>query len=190
MLLYEWTREKYNTDPEPLASFQPDCIVAGLARLFSSPCLLHVLRLARAFLRVPCDFLVEALNARGWQSVVIDRQSGCVCLGTFVCYSPPRWPSGYGVRLQSGRSRGSNPACDGIFPGSSHTSDLKIGTPVATLPGALRYRVSAGTGWPGVSTLWLSEMESWICNFYLSAAARIIVFADPSLRYTRMLLGR
>ena len=26
---------------------------------------------------------------------------------------------------------GSNPACAVIFPGSSHTSDLKIGTPVA-----------------------------------------------------------
>ena len=33
-------------------------------------------------------------------------------------------------------------------------------------------------------------MESLICNFYLSVAARKIVWADPSLRYTRMLLGR
>ena len=48
---------------------------------------------------------------------------------------------------------GSNPACTGIFSGSSHTSDLKIGTPVATLPGAWRHRVSAGTGRPGVSIL-------------------------------------
>ena len=47
----------------------------------------------------------------------------------------------------------SNPACDWIFSGSSHTSDLKIATPKATLPGAWRYRVSAGTGWPGVSIL-------------------------------------
>ena len=47
----------------------------------------------------------------------------------------------------------SNPACDGIFSGSSHTSDLNIGTPVATLPGAWCYRVSAGTGQPGVSKL-------------------------------------
>ena len=39
------------------------------------------------------------------------------------------------------------------FSGSSHTSDLKIGTPVATLPGAWHYRVSAGTGRPGVSIL-------------------------------------
>ena len=46
---------------------------------------------------------------------------------------------------------GSNPACVGIFSGSSHTSDFKIGIPVATLPGAWRYRVSAGTGRPGVS---------------------------------------
>ena len=39
------------------------------------------------------------------------------------------------------------------FSGSSHTSDLKIGSPVATLPGAWRYRVSTGTGRPGVSIL-------------------------------------
>ena len=62
--------------------------------------------------------------------------------------------------------------------GSSHTSDLKTGTPVATLPGAWCYRVSAGTGWPGVTTLWLGEVE------------RKIFWADPSLRYTSMLLGR
>ena len=48
---------------------------------------------------------------------------------------------------------GSNPACSGIFSGSSHTSDSKIGTPVATLPGAWHSRVSAGTGRPGVSIL-------------------------------------
>ena len=46
-----------------------------------------------------------------------------------------------------------NPACAEIFPGSSYTSDLNIGTPMATLPGAWRYRVSAGTGRPGVSIL-------------------------------------
>ena len=37
------------------------------------------------------------------------------------------------------------------FSGSSHTSDLKIGTPVATLPGTWHYRLSPGTGRPGVS---------------------------------------
>ena len=85
---------------------------------------------------------------------------------------------------------GSNPTYDGIFLGSSHTNDLKIGSPVATLPGAWHYRVSAGNGWPGVIVLWLGEMESLICNFYLSVAARKIVWGDPSLRYTRMLLRR
>ena len=41
----------------------------------------------------------------------------------------------------------------GDFSGSSHISDLKIGTPVATLPGAWYYRVRAGTGRPSVSIL-------------------------------------
>ena len=39
------------------------------------------------------------------------------------------------------------------FPGLSHTSDFKIGTPVATLPGTWCYRVSTGTGQPSVSIL-------------------------------------
>ena len=39
------------------------------------------------------------------------------------------------------------------FSGSNLTSDLKFGTPVATLPGAWRYRVSVGTGRPGISIL-------------------------------------
>ena len=39
------------------------------------------------------------------------------------------------------------------FSVSSHTSDSKVGTLVAALPGALCCRVSAGTGWPGVSIL-------------------------------------
>ena len=76
------------------------------------------------------------------------------------------------------------------FSGSSHTSDLDIGTPVATPSGAWRYRVSVRAGWPGVSIVWLGEMENFICNFYLSVAARTLVWADPSLRYTRKLLGR
>ena len=75
------------------------------------------------------------------------------------------------------------------FSRLSHASDLKIGTPVATLPGAWRYRVSAGTGWLSVSILWPGEVESLICNFHLSVAARKLVWADPSLEYTSMLLG-
>ena len=52
---------------------------------------------------------------------------------------PPHWPS---HPPQEHKIPGSNPACTKIFSGMSHTSGLKIGTPVATLPGAWRYRVS------------------------------------------------
>ena len=107
---------------------------------------------------------------------------------------PPLPPHHHvGLVVKASASRAEDPGFESrlprIFSGSSHTSDFKIGTPVATLPGVLRYRVSAGTGPPGVSILWLGEMESWICNFYLSVAARKITWTDPSLRYTRMLLG-
>ena len=88
---------------------------------------------------------------------------------------PLRWPSGQGVRLESGRYRVRIPFAPGFFSGSRHTSDLKIGTPVATLLGAWHYGVSARTGRPGVSVLWLGEMDSWVCNFYISVAARTIV---------------
>ena len=37
--------------------------------------------------------------------------------------------------------------------GSIYTSDFKLGTLMAPLPGAWRCRVSAGSGRPGVSTL-------------------------------------
>ena len=45
---------------------------------------------------------------------------------------------------------GSRPALDPHFPQgdfsrSSHTTDLKLNTPVATLPGTWCYRVGAGT---------------------------------------------
>ena len=71
---------------------------------------------------------------------------------------PPRWPMD-----KSSASRAEDPGFDsrlwrGDFRGSIHTSDLKIGTPMATLPGAWRYRISAGTGWPGDSILWLGEV--------------------------------
>ena len=39
----------------------------------------------------------------------------------------------------------------GSFSGLSQTSDFEIGTLVAVLPDAWRYRVSAGAGRPGVS---------------------------------------
>ena len=72
-------------------------------------------------------------------------------ISLFARYHPDRLV-GLVVKAPALRA-GSNPACAGIFSGSSHTSDLKIGTPVATLPGAWRYRVSTGTGRPGISIL-------------------------------------
>ena len=60
-----------------------------------------------------------------------------------------------GLVVKASASRAEDPGFEspGIFGGSSYTSDFKTGTPVATLPGAWRYRVSAGTGRPGVSIL-------------------------------------
>ena len=47
------------------------------------------------------------------------------------------------------------------FSGWSHAGDLKIGTPVATLPGAWRYRINAGRCQYTV----IGEVEGLICNF-------------------------
>ena len=88
---------------------------------------------------------------------------------------PPRWPSGEGVRLEGGRPGFDSSFGFGDISGSSHTSDLHVILRVATLPGAWRDRVSVGTRWPGVSILGLGGEASWICNFYLSVAARTVV---------------
>ena len=63
-----------------------------------------------------------------------------------------------GVVVKASVSGAEDPEFDsrfhrGDFSGSCHTSELKIGTPVATLPGTWRFRVRTGTGWPGVSIL-------------------------------------
>ena len=42
------------------------------------------------------------------------------------------------------------------YSGLSHTGDLKFGTPVAALPGAWCYWVSAGTGWTSVR-IWVRK---------------------------------
>ena len=84
-----------------------------------------------------------------------------------------------GLVVKASASRAEDPRFDSRlnrdFSGSSHNNDLKIGTPVDTLPGAWRYRVSVGTDWTGVSILRLGEIESLICNSYLSVAARALV---------------
>ena len=71
-----------------------------------------------------------------------------------LSHRPPHWSSGQGKRLGSGRSRIQILRATGFFRvDSSHTSDFKIGHPVATVPGAWHYRFSTGTGRPGVSIL-------------------------------------
>ena len=67
---------------------------------------------------------------------------------------PPQWPGGKA-------DLGLNPAFStwGFFPGRQ-TCDLNTGVPVATLPGVWHKRFSAGTGWHGVSMLWLGEIAS------------------------------
>ena len=75
-----------------------------------------------------------------------------------------------------------NPA----FSWLCHTSDLKTCTLVATLPGAWHDRVSARTGWLGVSVLSEGELVSLIlqCGSLYNCLSRY-----PFLRCTSMLLG-
>ena len=60
---------------------------------------------------------------------------------------PPRWPCG--------KASASRAADLGLIPAFTvdHTSDLKTGTPGAVMLGAWHCRVSAGTGWSGLSAL-------------------------------------
>ena len=88
---------------------------------------------------------------------------------------PPRDKSFLGVLMENGGS-GFEPRFPLVaFSGSSHTSDFKIGTPVAVLPGAWHHRVDAGTGWPDVSILRRDERVVLICNVHFSVAARTLV---------------
>ena len=63
-----------------------------------------------------------------------------------------------GQVVKTSASRAEDPGFDsrlrgGDFAGSSHTGDLKMGAAAVNLPGAWRYSVSSGTGWPCVSKL-------------------------------------
>ena len=129
------------------------------------------------------------------QSVMMNRAT---CNAQYPCYTETQpcktWSDSLsGLVDKVSASGAEDPGFESCFrqdfSGLSHTSDSKIGTPVATLPGAWHYRVSAGTGQPSVSILWLGEAESMICIFHFSVAARKLVCASPSLRYTSMFLG-
>ena len=76
-----------------------------------------------------------------------------------------------------------------VVPLYQSSSDRNCGAPVATLPGAWRFRVSAGTGWVRVSMLLLDEIASLICNFLSQCGSTYNCLSRP-VRYTGILLGR
>ena len=63
----------------------------------------------------------------------------------------------FGLVVKASTSRADDPGFESRWRRDisrlSHTCDLNIGTPVATMTCVWLYRVSAGTGWPGVSIL-------------------------------------
>ena len=63
-------------------------------------------------------------------------------------FTPPHWPNGM-VSASRAADLGSILAFMEDLSRSSHTSDLKIGTPEITLV----LEVSAGTDWPSISIL-------------------------------------
>ena len=74
-------------------------------------------------------------------------------------YLPHRWPM---VRcpLRERQACVRFSLCRGSFP-----SDLKVGSKTGYQARHWRYRVSAGTGLPGISILWLGEIERLSGNF-------------------------
>ena len=101
-------------------------------------------------------------------------------VGSVVCHRL------VGLVVKMSASRAEDPGFESHlrrdFSGSKHTSHLKTGTSVASLPRALRHKDSTGTGQPGVSILWLGEVESLTTNFCLVVAAHKIIWADPPRR--------
>ena len=76
------------------------------------------------------------------------------------------------VRIESSRSGVQSPLALGFFYGSGHTSDLKSALEWLTLPGARRYRASAGTGWPGVVSVYCEGLDRWFCLQLLNRQVR------------------
>ena len=115
----------------------PPCTSLGMCLLQSSECLSVPVWACVYYNRQSVSLYQFGHVFRYNRQCVVDRLVG------LVVRRPPR----------ERKIPRSNLAWAGIFSGSSHTSDFKIGTPVATLPGAWRYRVSTGTGRRGVSIL-------------------------------------
>ena len=100
-------------------------------------------------------------------------------------HEAPWWPSG-----KASAVRETDTEIDPRFLRSIQIKDFNIGTLVATLSGEWRYIVSAGIGWTvSVHCDW-ARQQVWSATLCLSVADRTIVWADSSLRYTRIFLRR
>ena len=102
------------------------------------------------------------------------RSPTMVTLHDSRCFECRWWNDGWTVKtVVTGRSSASMTPVPGFhsrlprvfFPRASRTRDCRTGIAIAVLPDTWRYRVSAGTGWFGVSILWLGEIGSVICSF-------------------------
>ena len=100
--------------------------------------------------------------------------SVCLCVCLCLCLCLCDCLAGLVVKVSASgvEDRGFESRLRRDFSRSSHTSNLNTSTPVATLPGTWCFRVSAGTGRPGVCILRLGEVEGRICSLYVSVAAR------------------
>ena len=100
--------------------------------------------------------IIEVFHNKGTLLTIMDQLNSCQILLLIVHYKfsvafLTFADSLVGLVVKESASRAEDQEFDSRlrsvnFSGSSHTSDLKIDTPVTTLPGAWRYRVSAGTG--------------------------------------------
>ena len=100
---------------------------------------------------MPDRALVSSSLLKGWNSGHNSVGEICAYVTIFLTVLA-------GLVVKASASRAEDPWFESrsqrdFFGVESYYSDLKIGTPVATLPGAWRCRVSAGTRWPGVSIL-------------------------------------
>ena len=90
----------------------------------------------------------------------------------------PWWPSGSVLAL-----RAEDTGIEHCFTRSSHSCYLIIGPLVATQKSPWCFRLSARTGWPCVSALWLGEIVSLISK-YVSVAVHCYSCLDRSITET------
>ena len=104
--------------------------------------------------------------------------------GLDIAWSDPPIPGTRGGRLSTYRLVGqvvkaSTPKSEGPeFESRLIPEFSKIDTPVATLPGAWRYRVSAGTDRPGVSIQWLPCQAPGVIGSALGLVGLVSVYCD------------